>query len=61
MTREAAAEREHDVVTLATGLEPAELERRMQKWQSLLPPEDPNRRWEISLYSYYQLTPPSRR
>ncbi len=48
-------------VELATGLEADELERRMQKGQSLLPPEDPNRRWEISLYSYYQLTPPSRR
>jgi hypothetical protein len=58
MTREAAAERERDVVILATGLEPPELERRMKEWRHLLPPDDPSRSWEIDLSSSYQLTHP---
>jgi hypothetical protein len=49
------------MVELATGLEAGELERRMQEWQTLIPRHCPDTRWEISLYSYYQLSPlPSR-
>ena len=46
------------IVELASGLEPAELERRMQDWRALLPPEEPNHRWEIGLYSYFEQSPP---
>jgi uncharacterized protein (TIGR02996 family) len=54
-------QRDEVFVQLASGLEPAELEKRMADLRALLPPNNPDRRWDIVLHSYYQLPPsPSR-
>jgi hypothetical protein len=61
ISREDQYQREKVFVQLASELEPAELEKRMAELRALLPLNNPARRWDIVLHSYYQLSPASSR